>query len=140
MPWKPMKPCGNPGCPNLVPAGTRYCEKHQKQDNRDYDRYHRDPAHKERYHSSSWARIRKAKLNTDPLCEECRKAGRYTKATLVHHRLPLSEGGSNNFDNLESLCDSCHSRIHAKHGDRWHGSTQQMAPAAEDAGEGAADV
>ena len=42
-------------------------------------------------------------------------------AEQVHHVLPLSEGGSNDEGNLMSLCKSCHSRIHAKRGDRWGG-------------------
>lgn len=110
MPYKLKKPCAAPGCPNLTCG--RYCEQHQRQGNRDYDKYYRDPAHQERYHSPAWNKIRKMKLNKDPLCEECMEAGRYTKATLVHHRLPLSEGGGNNPENLESLCAACHNRIH----------------------------
>ena len=39
----------------------------------------------------------------------------------VHHILPLSRGGTNNEDNLMSLCKSCHSKIHAKSGDRFGG-------------------
>jgi len=38
----------------------------------------------------------------------------------VHHRLPLSEGGTHARDNLVSLCKSCHSRVHAERGDRWN--------------------
>lgn len=29
MPYKPMVPCRHPGCPNLVPAGQKYCEEHK---------------------------------------------------------------------------------------------------------------
>lgn len=32
-------------------------------------------------------------------------------------------GGTNDKDNLISLCKSCHNRIHAKRGDRWHNKT-----------------
>lgn len=110
MPYKLKKPCKVPGCPNLTDG--MYCEIHQRQREKDYDQYQRDPAHKERYHSGAWKKIRAAKLNRDPLCEECMKAGRYTKATLVHHRLPLSEGGDHRNENLESLCAACHNRIH----------------------------
>ena len=39
----------------------------------------------------------------------------------VHHKLPLAEGGTHDEGNLISLCQSCHARIHAERGDRWHG-------------------
>lgn len=38
----------------------------------------------------------------------------------IHHKLPLSEGGTHDRSNLIALCKSCHSQIHAKRGDRWH--------------------
>lgn len=30
MPTKPMVPCKHPGCPELVPSGAKYCEKHKE--------------------------------------------------------------------------------------------------------------
>ncbi len=38
----------------------------------------------------------------------------------VHHKVPLSEGGTHEESNLVSLCKECHARIHAERGDRWH--------------------
>jgi 5-methylcytosine-specific restriction protein A len=38
----------------------------------------------------------------------------------VHHKRPLSEGGDHSKENLIALCSSCHARIHAERGDRWH--------------------
>lgn len=29
MPIKTKVPCKHPGCPELVPSGTKYCEKHK---------------------------------------------------------------------------------------------------------------
>lgn len=112
MPYKPKKPCAYPMCPELVPAGEKYCEKHRKENDRSYDRYWRDPEHQERYHTRAWAKIRAIKLHTQPLCEKCQSEGRYTRACLVHHIKPLSEGGTNAQDNLMSLCAACHNRIH----------------------------
>jgi 5-methylcytosine-specific restriction endonuclease McrA len=31
----------------------------------------------------------------------------------VHHRIPLDDGGSNAFDNLELRCSRCHRVAHA---------------------------
>ena len=39
----------------------------------------------------------------------------------VHHKLPLSEGGTHERSNLIALCKSCHAKIHAERGD-YHGS------------------
>lgn len=37
----------------------------------------------------------------------------------IHHKLPLSEGGTHDRSNLIALCKSCHSSIHAHRGDYW---------------------
>ena len=120
MPRKPKHPCAYPGCPNLTDG--RYCEEHQREENRRYERYGRDKDTKRRY-GRAWKRIRDRYITAHPLCEECLKEGRYTKAEQVHHIKPLKEGGGHNDENLMSLCAPCHSRIHAKRGDRWNGKT-----------------
>ena len=117
MPYKPKKPCAYPGCPKLTDG--RCCEEHQRLRDQDYEKYQRNPAHKDRYHSRSWRAIRKMQLSRQPLCEICMKDGRYTAASLVHHIRPLEEGGTNDPDNLMSLCAACHSRLHSERGDRW---------------------
>ena len=120
MPTKPKHPCAYQGCPELIPAGERYCEKHRKMRNKEYERYGRSPATRHRY-GRNWQKIRKRYITAHPLCEACLKEGRVTLAEQVHHIKPLSEGGGNEESNLMSLCASCHSKIHAKRGDRWHG-------------------
>ena len=42
------------------------------------------------------------------------------KTEEIHHKLPLSKGGTHDRENLVALCKECHARIHAKNGDRWH--------------------
>ena len=44
MPRKPKRPCSFPGCPKLTDG--RFCEEHEKQENRRYEKYDRDPAGK----------------------------------------------------------------------------------------------
>ena len=101
MPRKPKRPCSYPGCPRLTDG--RYCEEHAKLEAKRYEKYDRD-----RY------------ISAHPLCEECLKAGRMTPAEEVHHKLPLSQGGTHAESNLMALCKPCHSRITAEMGDRWH--------------------
>ena len=110
MPRKTLKPCKYPGCPNLT--DSQFCPEHRKKADRDYNRFYRDPAHKERYHTAAWHTIRAVQLVRYPLCEMCMAEGRYVKATLVHHRVPLAEGGTNAPENLCNLCASHHTALH----------------------------
>ncbi len=116
MPKKPKRPCSYPGCPRLT--DSRFCEEHQKTIDRQYEKYQRNPAVKKRY-GRSWKRVRDRYIAAHPLCEKCVSLGRVTPAKEVHHIQPLSRGGSNDEENLMSLCTSCHSEITAKEGGRW---------------------
>ena len=116
MPYKPKRPCSYPGCPKLTHG--RFCEEHQKEENRRYERYGRDKETKKRY-KGAWPLIRKKYAEAHPVCERCLAEGRLTPVEHVHHIKPLSEGGTHDADNLMSLCQSCHSRIHAERGDYW---------------------
>lgn len=116
MPWKPKKPCAYQGCPELVDG--RFCEKHQKEVNQQYEKYGRDPETRKRY-GTEWRKIRANFVRSHPFCQECMKQERYTAVEEVHHILPLSRGGTHDTRNLMSLCKSCHSKISAHDGDRW---------------------
>lgn len=117
MPRKPKRPCSYPGCPNLTEG--RFCEKHQKEENKRYEKYDRNPVVRRRY-GRVWKRVRDAYVKEHPFCEECFKKKILVPVEEVHHIKPLSEGGNHNKSNLISLCKSCHARIHAQRGDRWN--------------------
>ena len=117
MPRKPKRPCSFPGCPNLTDG--RFCEEHRLQEQKNYNRYQRDPETARRY-GNHWQRIRNAYARRHPLCEDCLAEGRTTPMEQVHHVKPLREGGTNDWENLRSLCAACHARTHAQRGDRWH--------------------
>ena len=56
-----------------------------------------------------WRRIRERVLQRDGyLCQACRTKGRVTPAGEVHHVVALSRGGTDDPDNLLSLCGPCH--------------------------------
>ena len=115
LPLKPRRPCSANGCPELT--NGRYCEKHQKEIDRHYNK-ERQPLMKKRY-GRTWKRIRDRYIKAHPLCEECFKNKRTTSATEVHHIIPLSKGGDSSDENLKSLCTRCHSAITAREGGRW---------------------
>lgn len=100
MPSRPPHPCNYPGCPATVLSGG-YCDKHKGKRISDPDR--------QRFETSAqWGRIRRAYLNTHPLCEDCEKENRVTLATEVHHR--NGNFRDNREENLAGLCISCHSK------------------------------
>lgn len=68
MPRKAKHPCHHPGCPNLTEG--RFCEEHQKEENKRYEKYGRDPATRKRY-GRAWKRIRDSYVKTHPFCELC---------------------------------------------------------------------
>lgn len=117
MPKKPKRPCSYPGCPRLTDG--RFCEEHAKAEAKRYEQHDRDPAVHRRY-GRAWKRIRDSYVQQHPLCERCQEHGKLTPTEEVHHKVPLSEGGTHARNNLIALCKSCHAQIHAEHGDRWH--------------------
>ena len=57
-----------------------------------------------------WRRLRRMVLAREPLCRVCGEKGMLTPATQVDHIVPLADGGDNAFENLQSLCATCHSQ------------------------------
>ena len=78
------------------------------------------------YNSARWRELRRLKLNKDPLCEICKRDGMVTPATDVHHKQSFMDYQDSetrkvmafSLDNLMSLCDSCHSKLHNRKGER----------------------
>lgn len=79
----------------------------------EYDRDRRDPEAARFYQSAAWRKLRAEKLAIDPLCEHCRRRGRFVQAKHVHHVKPRAEFPELALDlaNLESACPPCHNRI-----------------------------
>lgn len=113
-PSRLKKPCAYNGCAGLVKAGTTYCEEHKGITKRNmdklYDKQSRNKKAKKFYSSGQWQKIRKIKLNKNPICEMCKKKGIITPATEVDHIIPIKVDWSSRADlnNLQSLCHSCH--------------------------------
>jgi len=122
VPKKPKKPCRYPGCPKLTDGV--YCEEHKTVANRQYEKYGRKYNKADRY-GYAWQKVRARYVKLHPFCEVCFDNGTLTPVEHVHHIKPLDEGGTNDFDNLMSVCQSCHSRIHALRGDYWHNAQKQ---------------
>ncbi len=114
MPRKPLRPCNTPRCRGLTRDGS--CEVCGARAGSCGWRGH-NKTRTQRGYGNDWLRLRKRKLQANPLCEECeRKAetsGRLTVALAeqVHHKTPFN--GVNDplrldWNNLEALCRACH--------------------------------
>lgn len=71
------------------------------------------------YKSTKWKHKRERILKRDEyLCQECKRYGKTTAATTVHHIIPLSWCLIYNVllvlanKNLISLCKQCHDKMH----------------------------
>ena len=102
MPLKPNPPCSHPRCPYRAADNSRYCATHAPPTKAaEYPR--ESPAR--RGYGRHWQKLRLYVLNRFPVCP-CN-----FPATLVHHIKPLAEGGTNDLDNLQSLCKPCHDAL-----------------------------
>ena len=72
------------------------------------------------YKTEQWKSLRTAQLMKQPLCECCLLDGKIKLAEHVHHLISFTPFKGNaklfyayNPDNLSSLCNECHSKIHS---------------------------
>ena len=77
------------------------------------------------YKRPQWKRKREAILKRDDyLCRECKRYGKTTTATIVHHIIPLAWclvykiAFALASINLVSLCSKCHGEMHNKTNDK----------------------
>lgn len=104
MPSRASRSCVASDCPGRAQKGSRYCLDHahlnkpaRKPDTR--------PSAAARGYDRKWRRIRAQFIKKHPECAIC---GEPTQE--VDHIIPLSNGGSNRWDNLQPLCKTHHSQ------------------------------
>lgn len=115
MPRSPKRPCSYLNCPNLTDG--QYCEQHTAVARKSYNKYERSTDINKKY-GRAWKRIRDKYVSQHPLCELCLQHGRVVPTDEVHHKVPISKGGTHAKENLMSLCRSCHNKMHHELGDR----------------------
>lgn len=63
----------------------------------------------DRGYGYQWTKTRAQVLHRDDhLCQPCLMLGRVTPATEVDHIIPKAKDGSDDFENLQSICTDCH--------------------------------
>lgn len=111
----PKRICRAPGCGQIEVDGG-YCQAHQERravDGKErYQRKWKSRPWVKLYYSPRWKKLSRAKLQANPVCENCGK----DIADEVHHLKPHRGDPVLFFawENLQSLCKSCHSRETAR--------------------------
>ena len=115
MPPRPLKVCRHAGCQELTRDPSGYCPKHKEAAEARARKWkaeqdsQRESAYRRGY-GARWRKLRAQILMDEPLCRECRKAGRIVPATDVDHIVARADGGTDDRSNLQPLCHACHSR------------------------------
>lgn len=124
MPNKPKRLCPVSGCSGLYDPNISECSKCGKRERTGWDRDKQRGTRQERGYGQDWVNLTQIKLGRDPLCEPCLRNEYTTEATQVHHIVPfrgLDDPLRLDWDNLESICETCHVRLSAKEGRRKRG-------------------
>jgi len=124
MPVSPPRPCTV--CRALVSDGTGRCEQHKFRLNTFADR--RRGSRHERGYGAEWEKKRERVMERDGgLCQTCHRAGYIVQASAVDHIVPRFEGGSEDDDNLEAICKTCHDAKTARENKRARAANAQPA-------------
>jgi len=111
-----LRPCSKPGCPELVPRGERYCEKHRGEAYA-YDRNR--GTRTQRGYTNRWLRYSAHYLKQHPLCmcDDCKQRMVPLPSEHVDHIIPVSGPNDPLFwepSNHQALNHACHNRKTAR--------------------------
>jgi len=98
MPYSAPRLCARPGC--LILGKHSHRSPYEE----------RRPSSAQRGLGGLWQKLRARKLLEEPLCRICKEVRkRIVAADTVDHIIPRTRGGTDDWDNLQSLCYSCNS-------------------------------
>ena len=110
MPIRSRHFCTHAGC--RVLTSDTYCAEHAPMHLARIDYRGTSDA---RGYDSRWQRARERYLRRHPLCEQCEEQERFVIASVVHHIVPLDQGGARlDPENFMATCRSCHEIIHGR--------------------------
>lgn len=113
------RPCREFRCPHLTksPKQQGYCDEHAHKRSNWSKRQDRTGSTTERGYGYAWRKLRDSILKRDNyLCVKCAVAGRVAEARDVDHIKAKAHGGTDDPDNLQSLCSPCHKQKTANEG------------------------
>lgn len=109
MPYAPRPYCRL--CNQRAEQSSSYCIQHkQPVTQQEIDRHRHD---NKVYGNTAWRRLRRIKLNANPLCELHLAIGEVVQASQVHHLKPVKDYPELKlvYENLQSLCETCHNKL-----------------------------
>lgn len=117
MPARSPRKCGVVNCPVLTTE--RYCPSHMdrvRDSDRVYQKNRQDAKEQEFYGSTAWKKLRQYKKTKNPLCEVCLANDELNPTELIHHIIEVKDDWDLRLvlSNLQSVCMSCHNKIHGK--------------------------
>lgn len=116
------RPCREFRCRNLTKSSRQqgYCDEHAHKRSNWTARQDRSGSTTARGYGHAWRVLRESILKRDNyLCVKCAVAGRVAEATDVDHIKAKAHGGTDDPDNLQSLCAPCHREKTATEGGGW---------------------
>lgn len=107
MPYAAKRPCTYPGCGVLVVGGSR-CEEHRRVATQRFADRERG-TRQQRGYGAEWDRTRKRIMTRDGgICQPCLREGPLHQGHEVDHKIPKSQGGTDDDSNLEVICRRRH--------------------------------
>lgn len=107
MPMAAPKVCAHAGCMAIASSGSR-CDKHISEAT-SWGAWQNGRTSSQRGYGAMWRKIRADVMVRDNyLCQTCKRAKTITAANAVDHIKPKSQGGTDNMNNLEAICNDCH--------------------------------
>ena len=113
------RPCREFGCPNIVKSRNQqgHCDDHANKRSNWNKRQDRTGSTTERGYGHAWRKLRDSILKRDNyLCVKCAATGHTAAATDVDHIKAKAHGGTDDLNNLQSLCAPCHREKTANEG------------------------
>ena len=111
MPVSPHnQKCASLGCKDNRSKLSTFCIKHGGRDTYVAKKTIERKSFNSMYDSSSWKKLRKAKLSAQPICQACLGSGIISPASMVDHLFSWSAIGKDAFyrNVFQCLCASCH--------------------------------
>ena len=107
MPQRIPTPCRVHGCPNVTTARNGFCDRHASRAS-GWTRDDRGNS-TQRGYGGRWRRLRREVMERDKgLCQPCSDQGKVMPAVAVDHIRPKAEGGTDDLENLQAICKTCH--------------------------------
>jgi 5-methylcytosine-specific restriction protein A len=107
MPIRLMGPCKTQSCPNRRTSAGPYCSSCSASGNGlEHDR----GSSASRGYGHRWRKLRLMVIRRDPICLDPFSIGCVSASTDADHIIPKQQCGQDIMENLQGLCESCHSR------------------------------